>query len=254
LKDKPLEDIAIGDDKDFSENPLLGSTNVELGSQETVTLEAVKTVTDNSHICSIANAVGRSFDATIAGLGDIETVLARTNHATATITAGFLDVRESLAIRAIGDVIPEGRSNSAATTTLWIVEGVNAVEARPLGDTTHGLASSASRPVILSLGGALRTTSVREGPADTITLGGGPLANTLGRVCTWGRSVTVPARETARTLDAAEGCGVRGIVTLLLMLLALDESGEVIASGIRTEVAHNIPRHRIAVKETREDS
>lgn len=32
------------------------------------------------------------------------------------------------------------------------------------------------------------------------------------------------------------------------------ESGEVIASGIRTEVAHNIPRHRIAIKETREDS
>lgn len=92
-----------------------------------------------------------------------------------------------------------------------------------------------------------------EVPADTVTLGVGRLANTLGRVGGWPRSVAVAALKVARTLNTAEGDTVGRVMALLLVFLGLDKVGEVVAGTIHAKMVDHIPRHGVAVEEARED-
>jgi hypothetical protein len=104
------------------------------------------------------------------------------------------------------------------------------------GDTTYGFTGIAGRLVTLGLTvvlrrlggalrrvrGALRTTSLREGPARPIALGVWRRARALSRVCTRRRGIAVPALEVAGVLNAAGRSGVGRVFALLLVLLVLD--------------------------------
>jgi hypothetical protein len=238
-----LEDIIVVEDRNGSKNLSLARGNVEPGNQKVGTNEEVKNLIDNFHTPRLPNAIGTRFNADIACVGDLEASLAGENLASS-LTANYVfDVRDSLAVLAVGNVVPgslEGCNGATATysiafsivmrvsrteslTTLDIGVGINTVNTfSTVGDATESLASGANREVAPALGNTLRTTPAREEPAHTITLAAGRLADTLARVYTRGGSVTVPAREVAGVLGAAAGNSVGRVSTLLLILLALD--------------------------------
>ena len=76
--------------------------------------------------------------------------------------------------------------------------------------------------IALPPGETLGTTSVWELPTYPVALGIGCLADTVSRVCTGRRSVSIRAGKAARTLHVTEGASVGRVVTLLLALLVLD--------------------------------
>jgi len=203
-----------------------------------------------------SNTIETAFNATVTSGGDFEISLARLDLAGSVIAKDIVDVGDSLAVLAVGGVVPERRSNGATTTTLRVRESINTINTfSTTGDATccRLIGRARRRLVTFSPGDSLRTTSAREGPAHTIAFGVGSHAGTLRRVCTRGSSITVRTLEVTRTLDATEGSGVRRIFTLLFILLALDELGEIIMGAIRTKLVYNYPCHRVASKEAGED-
>lgn len=118
---------------------------------------------------------------------------------------------------------PQCRYPEQTLTTLRISEGVDTINTSPtVRDTTHGLTNRASRLVTSSPRDTLRTTPAREGPAHTITLDVGRLADALGRVCNRRGGITIPTIEVTGTLETAEGNGMGWVVTFLFVLLALN--------------------------------
>jgi len=202
----------------------------------------------------LADAIETGLSAAIVGTGDREIVLAGDNRASALIADDLVDVGDSLAVHAIGDVISKGRSNHATTTALSIGVDVNAVVTlATVGNTTHGLASIASPIIAFPAGEALRTTSAWVVPTHPVALAVGRLAGTLGRVVTGRRSIPFLARKVAGRLDVAHGDPVGRVVTVPLTLLVFDELGEVVAGVIPTNFVDDLLRHWVAVKEARKD-
>jgi len=199
------------------------------------------------------DTVEARLNAAIVGTGNVVTVLAGENLARS-IAGDLLNVRDSLAVLAVGDVIAERRSNSATTTALDIGFDINAIVAfSTIGHTADGLTSSATRMVTLLLGEALRTTSVWEVTAHPVALAIGWLADTVGRVCAGRRCVAMITVKVAGTADATEGASMIRVVTLLFALLIVDKSGEVFTRAIPAHPIHDLLRHWVAVKEVRKD-
>jgi hypothetical protein len=190
---------------------------------------------------SFTNTIETAFNATVTSGGDVEITLARLDLAGPIIAKDLVDVGDSLAVLAVGGVVPERRSNRATTTysptsesqrrypkktltTLHVRESINTIDTfSTTGDATCGLIDRALRRLVtFSPGDSLRTTSARKGSAHTITFGVRSRADTLRRICTRESNITVCTLEVTRTLDATEGSGVRWIFTLLFILLALD--------------------------------
>lgn len=76
LKDDGLENVAVVEDFDSSENQGLSSDDVEPINQETTGLETVEAVIDDGKIPSLASVVGTGCNAGITLFGDVEALLA----------------------------------------------------------------------------------------------------------------------------------------------------------------------------------
>lgn len=190
---------------------------------------------------NLANSVETKLNAAIMGTGNLVTVLAGENLARA-IAEDLFNVRDSLAVLAIGDIISERRSNSAATTYRHIVSIIirtlraqiltafevafdinTVVTFSAVGNTAYRLAGRATRIIMpLGLGKTLRATSMREVPAHPIALAVGWLADAVSRVLAGRSSVAVVASKVTRTANATERTGVGRVATLLLAVLVVD--------------------------------
>jgi hypothetical protein len=80
------------------------------------TNEQGQNLIDDLHTSTLANTVETRVNATIAGRGNPETRLAGEDLASSVIAEDRIDVRDILAVLAVGDVTPERRSNGATTT------------------------------------------------------------------------------------------------------------------------------------------
>ena len=238
LGQQQLKNAGDAENIEDSDQLLLSDDDNESLDEEVLLNEEVQNFIDGFQT---PNLIETKIDASIVGMGDLETMLAGQNLASSVVAEDFFDVRDSLAVFAIGNVTPERRSNSASTTygpvlsiamrtararsltTLGIGFDINTVMSFPaVGDTTHGLANRASRVVTPSPGKTLRATPVWEGPTHPIALAVGRLVGTLGRICAGRRSATLLAHKVARTLDATEGTSMWWVLAFLLILLVSD--------------------------------
>lgn len=241
FEEESFEDVVVIEDVDGEEESRLGSDDVESANQKFRANKEIQNFIDDFYTSGFASAMETRFDATIAGSGNLETRLARENLASSVVAENSVDVRDTLAILAIGDVTPERRTNDATTaygptvsitiyaaktrslTTLGVFFDINTIiTTSTVGDTTDGLFRRASGIIALPLGRALRATPVWEVATHPITLAVGWLAHTIGGVLRRRRRVALIACEVAREVDTTEGTGMLRVVAFLLIFLTPD--------------------------------
>lgn len=116
LGEESFKDVVMVEDLDMDMKPLPDADDIEPMGQKVLANDKVQNVIDDIPTANSAEAVEMRLDATIFRLGDRETVLAGDNLASSLLALDLVDVRESVAVLAVGDVIPKGRSNSATAT------------------------------------------------------------------------------------------------------------------------------------------
>jgi len=171
-------------------------------------------------------------NAAIPSRGGLVTVLAGSNDASSVITLDLFVIGDSPAVRAIGDVVSEGRRKHTTSAAFLVTNGIDAVEAFSAGRTTHGLASGTSGDLVLPPRETLRATSAREGSAHPIALGQRWTAFALGRVFAGESRVAVLASKAAGAANATHGAGVGRVLTPLAVTLVLDKVGEVVVGFV----------------------
>jgi hypothetical protein len=117
IQQRPENAINV-ENLDIGVQPLLSTSDVESFNEKLMldneTEERVDVV--DFYISNLANTLETRLNAAILGRGNIVTLLAGNNFARSSIAFDLQNVRDSFAVLAVCDVIPERRSNDATTT------------------------------------------------------------------------------------------------------------------------------------------